>query len=236
MNKTIAVIIGLAMIVSSIIFGNNFIEAMKDKDKIRVIGSSSLEYASDIMKWQITLGTVSSEQSLRKSNLLLSQNIDKIKDIIQSKPDLKYELSVNSPFSYPLYDQSGQIKQYNIEQQISITIKDSSMFSYIENDLNKLILNDTSLLIRNSQFQYYISKLAEVKHNIISEATKDAEKRANEVAKSSGRKVKKLLNARVGIFQITEPYSTEIQSYGVYNTNTRMKQISVTVTSEYEIK
>ncbi len=236
MNRANSIMICITLIISSLIFGNSIIEALKDKDKVRVIGSSSLEYASDIMKWQITLGTISNEQTLRQTNLILSQNIEKIKELIKSKPKLKCEISINSPFSYPLYDQSGQIKQYNIEQQMSIIVRDSSMFSLVEDQFNKEILNDPKLLIRNSQFQYYISKLAEVKHNIISEATKDAEKRANEVAKSSGRKVKKLLNAKVGIFQITEPFSTDIQSYGIYNTNTKMKQISVTVTSEFEIR
>jgi hypothetical protein len=236
MNRANSIMICITLIISSLIFGNSIIEALKDKDKVRVIGSSSLEYASDIMKWQITLGTISNEQTLRQTNLILSQNIEKIKELIKSKPKLKCEISISSPFSYPLYDQSGQIKQYNIEQQMSIIVRDSSMFSLVEDQFNKEILNDPKLLIRNSQFQYYISKLAEVKHNIISEATKDAEKRANEVAKSSGRKVKKLLNAKVGIFQITEPFSTDIQSYGIYNTNTKMKQISVTVTSEFEIR
>lgn len=236
MNRANSIMICITLIISSLIFGNSIIEALKDKDKVRVIGSSSLEYASDIMKWQITLGTISNEQTLRQTNVILSQNIEKIKELIKSKPKLKCEISINSPFSYPLYDQSGQIKQYNIEQQMSIIVRDSSMFSLVEDQFNKEILNDPKLLIRNSQFQYYISKLAEVKHNIISEATKDAEKRANEVAKSSGRKVKKLLNAKVGIFQITEPFSTDIQSYGIYNTNTKMKQISVTVTSEFEIR
>ena len=35
--------------------------------------------------------------------------------------------------------------------------------------------------------------------------------------------------ARAGVFQITEPYSTEVSDYGVHNTSTRVKEITVTV-------
>ena len=140
-------------------------------------------------------------------------------------------------FSYPVYDQSGLIKSYNIEQNLVYTVKDTTLFQVIENlNNNPEGLYAKGLLLRNSQIQYFISELPKLKHNIIAEATKDAKQRAEEVAKSSKDKVGKLLNARVGVFQITEPYSTEVQAYGVYNVSTKQKQISVTVTAEYELK
>ena len=38
-----------------------------------------------------------------------------------------------------------------------------------------------------------------------------------------------------GVFQITEPYSTDVSDYGYYNTDTRTKSISVTVTTKFRL-
>jgi hypothetical protein len=38
------------------------------------------------------------------------------------------------------------------------------------------------------------------------------------------------------VFQITEPYSTEVSSLGIYDTSTRKKQISVTASAVFAIK
>ncbi|WP_232502671.1 hypothetical protein [Candidatus Cloacimonas acidaminovorans] len=46
----------------------------------------------------------------------------------------------------------------------------------------------------------------------------------------------KLREARAGVFQITEPYSTEVSDYGIYNTSTRSKSISVTLTAIFKLK
>jgi hypothetical protein len=37
------------------------------------------------------------------------------------------------------------------------------------------------------------------------------------------------------VFQITEPYSTDVSDYGYYNTDTRTKSISVTVTTKFRL-
>ncbi|HOE91948.1 MAG TPA: SIMPL domain-containing protein, partial [Candidatus Cloacimonadota bacterium] len=92
------------------------------------------------------------------------------------------------------------------------------------------------IMLRSSNIEYYISELPQIKHNIIAEATKDAKIRAMKVADSSGGKVGKIISARVGVFQITEPLSTEVASYGIYSTSSKQKQISVTVSTEYELK
>ena len=41
--------------------------------------------------------------------------------------------------------------------------------------------------------------------------------------------------ARAGVFQITEPYSTEVSGMGMYNTSTRRKEITVTVHASFAL-
>ncbi|HOD54716.1 MAG TPA: SIMPL domain-containing protein [Candidatus Cloacimonadota bacterium] len=233
MDKTI----GIAIIIAALIFGTFFYKAQHEKESVKVVGYASMHHPSDILKWQVTIGTQAGTNQMKTAYRDLNQNVEFFRNLLKENNLSLSELTINSPFSYPVYDQSGLIKSYNIEQNLVYTVKDTTLFQVIENlNNNPEGLYAKGLLLRNSQIQYFISELPKLKHNIIAEATKDAKQRAEEVAKSSKDKVGKLLNARVGVFQITEPYSTEVQAYGVYNVSTKQKQISVTVTAEYELK
>jgi uncharacterized protein len=77
--------------------------------------------------------------------------------------------------------------------------------------------------------EYYFSKLVEIKKELIGAAVLDARQRAEAIAKHSGTKIKGIHSARVGVFQITEPYSTEVTDSGIYNVNTKRKDVTVTV-------
>jgi uncharacterized protein len=63
-----------------------------------------------------------------------------------------------------------------------------------------------------------------------------AKRRAEEIVGSTGGKVGGVTSARAGVFQITEPFSTEVSSFGVHNTSTRRKEITVTVHSAFRIR
>lgn len=237
MNRQVAEIMAFSLILSAFILGAFFSKAQKPRQIIRVVGSASQEYQSDILKWQITLGTQASQKDMKSAYQNLSFSLSSLKTLLAENQIDAKNLSINPPVSYPVYDQTGKIGSFNIEQNITLTVKDSTMFSKIEAlciDQSKIY--EKNILMRNSQLMYYISQLPELKHSIIAEATKDAKLRAVQVAKSSNSKVGKLMNAKVGVFQITEPNSTDVQAYGIYNTSTRLKQISVTVTSEFELK
>ncbi|HOA28933.1 MAG TPA: hypothetical protein PKL34_02770, partial [Candidatus Cloacimonadota bacterium] len=60
--------------------------------------------------------------------------------------------------------------------------------------------------------------------------------RAEEISSSAKTKLGKMREARAGVFQITEPYSTDVSDYGIYNTGTRSKSISVTLTAVFKLK
>ena len=78
--------------------------------------------------------------------------------------------------------------------------------------------------------------MSEIKRELLAEATSDARRRAAEIARSSGDRIAKIESARVGVFQITEPYSTEVSDYGIYSTATKEKDITVTVSVVFSLK
>ncbi|TYB30970.1 MAG: DUF541 domain-containing protein, partial [Candidatus Mcinerneyibacterium aminivorans] len=92
------------------------------------------------------------------------------------------------------------------------------------------------IIIQKSKLNYFNSRIDSLKKEILEKATENAQNRAARMVKKSNTKLKKLVSIRQGVFQITEPYSTEVSSRGIYNTDSRVKEIRVTVHAEFEIE
>lgn len=84
--------------------------------------------------------------------------------------------------------------------------------------------------------QYFYTKLADLKIEMLSLATEDAVKRAEQIAKSTGTKVERLRSAYMGVFQITPLYSTEVSDYGINDTTSIDKEITAVVNCEFLIR
>ncbi|MFN5843592.1 MAG: SIMPL domain-containing protein, partial [Bacteroidota bacterium] len=84
--------------------------------------------------------------------------------------------------------------------------------------------------------QYYYTKLAELKIQMIAEATRDANERATKIAENADAQVGKLKDASMGVFQIVAQNSSEEYSWGgSFNTASKRKTASITVRLEYEV-
>jgi hypothetical protein len=79
---------------------------------------------------------------------------------------------------------------------------------------------DQGTILGVSDLEYFLSDLPKTKKELLAEAMKDARSRAEEIAGASSVRISKLLTSSVGVFQITEPFSTEVSDYGIYNTST----------------
>ena len=237
MNTKFACIIGIAIIISSIVLGNFFYQARKPVNIVRVVGYASRDHDSDILKWRITLSAQSPQNDMMRGFISLNNDIAKFRAFLTEKSFDATELEIMPSWNYSNYNRDGVITGHIFEQTIGFTLNDPNRFEEVEElALDLTDLAKTGIIIKSSTIEYYISALPEIKREIIGDATKDARERALQVANTTGAKLGKLLNGRVGVFQITEPLSVEVQSYGIYNTHTRKKQISVTLTGEFELK
>ncbi len=72
---------------------------------------------------------------------------------------------------------------------------------------------------------------------MIAQATENARLRAEQIAKNSGSRLGKLKKAYLGVFQITGQYSDEDYTWGgVFNTSSKEKTATVTLTADFGIK
>ena len=104
----------------------------------------------------------------------------------------------------------------------------------VSREITELIQED--IRINSSAPSYYYTKLAELKIEMLANATGDARTRAEQIATNAGSDLGDLKNANMGVFQITGQYSNEDYTYGgAFNTHDKDKTASITVKLEFEI-
>jgi hypothetical protein len=227
MKTSHALLIGGSLIIAFFIFGAFFYAARGGDDTINVVGAATKRFDSDIVKWRITLSRTSDIKDLASGYKLLQK-------LLKEKNIEDKDITIQPINSERVYGPQGQTSTFNIQQGLYLITSDIA--SVEELALNPAALLDKGVILQNSNLEYLNSTLADIKMALLSEATKDALKRAEEIAKNSGAKLGPVSSLRAGVFQINEPFSNEVSDYGMYNTQAKIKDITVTVRAAFKIK
>ena len=234
MNSKSAWIISFGLIVAFLVFGLFFYGARQDDQTIRVVGYSTQDFEANIVKWSFNFSENVQTGELTKGYQEMNKKLLKLRAIWDDL-DISYEDFNVQPITVrKMYGQYGKIEGDILEQNIFIISKELDAIEELA--INPLTFTNEGLAFEYSNMQYFSTDLPEIKMQLLGAATQNAIERANEVAQSTGNKVKEITSARTGVFQITEPYSTEFSDYGMYQTSTRKKSIRVTVTCTFTIK
>ena len=88
----------------------------------------------------------------------------------------------------------------------------------------------------STPLQFLYTKSAEAKIEMLAEATKDARARADQIALQGGARIDSLRSAKMGVFQITPQYATEISWGGVNDTSAMEKTITAVISATISLK
>ncbi len=233
-------IASLGLIISAYFLGNSF----KNKNlttSISVKGLGTKDFISDLIVWNGDFSKKSMDLKTAYSDL--EQDRKKIRDYLVSKGFKDNELvfssvDINKQYDYYNTDggRSSVFSGYQLDQTVSIESKDVEKVENLSREITELINSGVELYSKAPS--YYYTKLADLKIQMIADATQDARKRAEEIAKNAGGKLGKLKTANLGVFQITAQNSSddEYSWGGTFNTSSKNKTASVTIRLEYEVK
>ena len=124
---------------------------------------------------------------------------------------------------------------YELTQSVQIESKEVDKIEKISREITELL--NQGVQFYSETPRYYYTKLADLKIEMISQATEDARLRAEKISKYSGGELGKLVSAKMGIFQITGQNSKETYSWGgTFNTSSREKTASITLKLVYKVE
>jgi uncharacterized protein len=242
MNKThlSTLIIAVAVLGSAYLLSNAYTNRNKGNDTISVTGLGSKDFTSDLIVWS---------GSFHKKNLDLKQayaELGTAREAIQAYlvekgiPAEKLIFSaidIEQQFDNRYDDEGNQVSSiftgYRLQQSVQIESNEVEKVEEISRNVTELI--NSGIEFYSNTPNYYYTKLAELKIEMIAEATKDAQVRAQKIADNAGGSLGNLKSADMGVFQIVGQNSSEDYSWGgSFNTSSKNKTASITVNLRYE--
>ena len=235
-NKIVvsALIISIALVTSAFVFGEFLYKSREQVKTIKVVGSEKEFYEADMVKWKMSLEEVSKVNEVKKGYEKLKEKKEKLMKVLLEKGIQKENITFKPINVYDDYDRNGQVSGNKLNQQVYIISKKVELIEKIA--INPTELFEKNIFVKYSNLEYFNSKVDEIKKELLAKATVNAKERAEKILENTDIKVDKMMSVRAGVFQITEPYSTRMESYGVYNTSTKKKQIRVTVHTVFTLK
>lgn len=223
-----AVVLATGIAVAALIFGLFFHSSRSRVDTIQVTGAATQSFTSDIAKWRVTLTRQVPDFEMSTGYERLRQDIESFSARLESAGIPRSEIAVLPVTTQPYWGREGVREGYMLNQSLYVLSPSPETLEELARDPGTLLAGGA--MLESSMLEYYYSGLDSLKHSLLAAATRDAKARAQEIAGADdGVTLGNLQSARAGVFQITEPYSTETSGMGMFSTSTRDKEITVTV-------
>ncbi len=233
-----SLILSVAIIVGVIILSITWHSNYKMNQTISVTGSADEVITSDI---GYLSGTINARG---KTAVEAFDNLEKQKPVLLDYLE-KHGFAKDSVtfFTVNSYDQqefdekgrpTGKILSYHYSQRIEIESTDVQRIKEVSLDISSLITKGVDFKVQPPR--YFYSDLADLKIAIQAKAAKDAMKRAQRIAESTGSTLGPLTGASMGVLQITAVNSTQVSSYGIRDVTTIQKKITGVVRATFLIK
>ena len=123
---------------------------------------------------------------------------------------------------------------YRLTQFVEVHSDDVERVPRLANDSSELLQQGVAFV--SGGFDFIYTKAGEAKVEMMAEATKDARTRAEQIASQGNRRIKSLLNARMGVVQINPLYSSSTSWEGNNDTTAVDKTIIATVTTTFAMR
>lgn len=207
------------------------------KESISVTGSAYEIVTSDSGKVYMDLEIQAKTKALAYQKL--KQQLPQVKKYLEDKGvDSINVKNYNGYYTYKYNPVSGnytnEVESYKLSQPIEVTSKDVNKIKEISIDAQNLI--DQGIDVGNINTDYYYSKLSDLKVKLLQAATDDAKERASAMLKATRNRVGKIQSVKMGVFQITEPDSTNVSDMGINDTSTIEKKVTAVANVVFKIK
>jgi hypothetical protein len=238
-QRSISLIVSAAVIAIAMGLGLNQVGsgfASRSGEGISVTGSARINVSADKAVW-----TLNAEQVAPT----ISDSVRKVENatVAVSKyltdggvPAESIELGSVSAYPQEEYvngNSTGRILNYRGSRTITVRSEDVELIKKLSNGIGSLLQSGVS--VTNYGPQFYVSKLSELRPELLKKAMEDAQVRAEAIVEATGGKVGNVMSVRSGPFQVTSPDSVDTSSGGYYDTSTIEKTITSTVTVAFKV-
>ena len=231
----LGIILGGSFVLIAIIAAITVFQVRAANDLVSVTGSAKMEVTSDQVKWTSQITRTAHIGDLKTGYSQMASDIVNVKQFLKDQKIADTEYTISPITMNEVYQENQSAEKiYTLSQNIVVQSNDVQKLTDASNATAALI--NKGVIFSTTSLDYYYSKLADARVQLLSQAIDDAKARANELAKNSGKKTGSLKSASSGVVQVQSLNSTDVSDYGSYDTSQIEKQITVSLKATFSLK
>jgi len=229
--------LAVALVLSSIVLGWSFVHTKKSDQTITVTGSAKKRIKSDLVVWRADVAFQSAHQ--QDAYKALQDSVPRVKQYLISKGIPENEITILAVSSTALHgkdnqgNETSEISAYSLKQELEVRSNDVDRIGKISREATELI--GQNIPLESNPPEYYYTKIADLKIEMLAAASKDAKQRAQQIASSTGSNIGSVRSAKMGVMQITAADSNEVTDAGVNDTSSLEKDITAVVNVSFAV-
>lgn len=239
-QKSISLIIAAALVALAMGIGLHQVGqgfATRSTQGISVTGSARVQATADKAVWPLTAEQLAPTQSVAISKV--NTAVDAVTKYLTDGGIPLTGIEYGSVSAYPQEEfvngnPTGRVISYRGSRTITVRSEDVNLIAKLSQGIGALL--STGVSVSNYGPQYYVSKLSDLRPELLKQAMQDAKVRAEAIVAATGGKVGSVMAVRSGPFQVTSPDSVDTSAGGYYDTTTINKTITSTVTVSFNVK
>ncbi len=236
-------LVGLGLLAAALFLGSIVIAfAVRDLrragDQVTVTGSVKRPVRADLALWRGSIGAQG--PSLPDASQQLQRQADRVRGFLREQGIADSAISVRPIDAQSIGEYSetgretGRVLGYRLSQTFEVRSTDIDRITALSQRTGDLIAQGVPVVASSPEYLY--TKLADVRAALLGDATKDAKERAQVIAESVGGTVGSVREARMGVFQITPRFSTEVSDYGMNDVSAIDKDVTAVVRVTFSIR
>lgn len=236
------IILALGLIAAAFVLGTQF-KNLKQSGTITVKGLAEAPYKANLA--QIQMGVSAWGQDYAGALANGKNDFKALQQFVASKGFSVSGQNVTpisvEPYNEDYVDEQGQTRSrqngYKATQTLSISSQELNKITNMLAQVQNYRISHESVTFEKPQ--YLLNDLEKIKHDLIAKATDDANKRAEEFAKTGHAKVGVMRSASQGSFNILDahnPDSDDSDYGGTYDKDGVDKLVRLVVTIDYAIE
>lgn len=196
-----------------------------------VTGSAKKPIVSDLAQWSICVA--GEGKTIEDAFQKMSASGDRVREFLGQKgfgAESVHAGPIRTETHYRRDEKGNEtrdITSYRLVRAFEIRTGDVRKVEKASGEVTELLKTGAHVASQAPEFIY--TKLADLKIQMIGEATANARERADRIAKESGCRIGTVKDARAGVLQITRPWSTEVTSSGANDTSSVEKDVTAVV-------
>ena len=230
-----AAILGLSLIVAALIAAYAFYNVHTLNNTLSVTGSATEETKADSGKLTVSVSRLVFEDGIAYAETKVASDANATSAFFVKSGIDKEKVGISPVYVDQEYTSDNNApRRYNVHGQVTIISDDPSLIEKISKNISTL--SNQGIVVSTQAPEYFVSTLPNMRIALIGKAIEDAKRRAEAIAKATGRGVGSLQSAASGVVQVLAPNSVDVADYGSYDTSTIDKTVMVTARATFYLR